>query len=75
MGFPLADEPKGENRMRENITNRPDDELEDVEKFNETQSNQVDDASATDTAPATIDTTPLKKGMAEKIETIEVSKL
>lgn len=58
--------------MKENITNRPDaEEALDAELIEE----RVNTAPPDELKDAKIDTSPLPKGMREKVETVEVSTL
>lgn len=57
--------------MKENITNRPDAEEARQEKLSEEYAHP---SQTEELQPeAEIDTTPLPKGMREKVETVEVS--
>jgi hypothetical protein len=57
--------------MKENITNRPD--LEDARQ-EELSENHAHAATVVETKPdEDIDSSPLPKGMRERIETVEVS--
>jgi hypothetical protein len=59
--------------MKENITNRPDaEEALDAELIEEHVNTAPPDELKAD---AKIDTSPLPKGMREKVETVEVSTL
>lgn len=59
--------------MKENITNRPDAEDAREAKLSEEHAKQ---SQTEESKPeAEIDTTPLHKGMREKVETVEVSTL
>ncbi len=59
--------------MKENITNRPDaEEALDAELIEEHVNTAPPNELKSD---ATIDTSPLPKGMREKVETVEVSTL
>ena len=59
-------------KMKENITNRPDaEDALDAELIEE----QINTAPPDGLKDAKVDTSPLPKGMREKVETVEVSTL